>query len=443
MFLLILSFVLTLSEVESLAVKKSSEVEIAQEEFKSTEDIYKSKIFAFVPSLEITGYFPQIDYWYDEALYLGSPTPVEYWYKWMERVFKAELSMDIPFGGEASVIYSVLKKDETSDLYQDREFYRGDLIFQISQPILGTSSSWDEIKSLNRAVDIKKGKIELAKRKISREVRENYVSLFILDRTLSGIKEFGELAEKGMKELDFLRNNGVIDEKEYLLSKGKLGNLLLKKMETEEEMLEARENLEFLTGVDSFDLVEPSVPEVKGEPVPDIKFQLEETEYEIEGVKEEISQKKRKFIPYLNISGNYGLKGMNGEISAVTDLSRSSWGFSVGITVPIFNAPSYAELSSLYHNEKALTEQKKAFEKELEMEQKHLIHKEDRLKRKIVLAEGTYSASGRALKEISPELLSLKERLDLLEDYIEAMKAYQSALKELLVLDVNFEKRSE
>jgi len=443
MFLLILSVVLTLSEAESLAIKKSSEVEIAREELKSAEDIYKSKIFAFIPSLEITGYFPQVDYWYDETLYLGSPTPVEYWYKWMEKVLSAEFSMDIPFGGEASVIYSVLKKDETSDIYENREFYRGDLIFQISQPILGTSSSWDKIKSLERGINIKKGVIEQAKRKIRREVRGDYVSLFILNRTLYGIKEFGELAEKRMEELDFLRNNGVIDEKDYLLSKGKLGNLLLKKMEIEEEMLETRENLEFLMGIDSFGLVEPSVPEIKGKPVPEIKFKIEETEYEIEGVKEEISKKKRRFIPYLNISGDYSLKGMNGEINSVTDLSKSGWGVSVGITIPIFNAPSYAELSSLYHNERALKEQKKTFEKELEIEKKRLINKKDRLKRKIVLAEGTYRASEKALKEISPELLSLKEKLDLLEDYIETMNTYRSALKEIAVLDVSFEERSE
>lgn len=442
MLLLIVSIAISVSQVESLALESSSEIRSAQEELKGVEANYKGALFSFVPSINITGNIPSLSYYSDEIYYPSYPAPIDYWKRTNERLISTELSLALPFGGDASISYDVLKMGEFYNLYEDREYYEGNLTFSLKQPFLGTSSSWDQIKSLGRDVERAKRNLKKTERDVRRDVRRCYATIFVSEKIIKGIKEVGKLAEKGLEELEFLKGEGLIDEMEYLKSKGKLGLMLLKKMEIEATLRENREELKILTGLEDFIPQKPPRLDLKGlknEPVPDIVFQLKTTEEEISSLNEDISRKKRGFAPSFEISGYLGLRGRNGEMESIRMLSKNRWGVSIGVNIPILNPPSFLELSALKHEKNALLERKKSLERKCEMERENILYKQVELKKRLDIAEDTYKASERALKEIPPEMLPLSDRLQLLDDYIQVMKSYRSILSEVLVLEVNFE----
>ena len=271
---LIASFEPSIAQVESLALNMAPEIRIASEELDAAKAAYRSALLSFVPSLKTTAYVPSISYYSDELYYPSYPNPIDYWKRTEEKLIMLELSQCLPFGGDASVSYDVMKVGEFYNLYEDREYYEGDLTFNLSQPILGASASWDRLKQLRRTISKKTRALKRKKRDVKREVRRNIVNIFISEKLLEGMKAIGGFANRGLEELDFLRENVMIDETEYLISKGKIGRFLLKKMEIEEELREVREGLKLLTTVSNFTPKEIPIPDFSGEPAPDILFEL-------------------------------------------------------------------------------------------------------------------------------------------------------------------------
>ncbi|MCK4233018.1 TolC family protein, partial [candidate division WOR-3 bacterium] len=299
---LITSFEPSIADVESLALRESSEIRIASEELESAKAEYKAALLSFVPSIKTTAYVPSISYYSDEIYYPSYPYPIDYWKRKEEKLIITELSLSLPFGGDATVSYDLMKVGEFYNLYGDREYYEGNITFNLSQPIFGTSVLWDRIKQLRRGVGKKARELKKVKRDVKREVRRDIVSIFISEKTLEGINEMGELAERGLQELDFLRKKGVIDENEHLISKGKLGRFLLKKMEIEEDLRENKERLKLLTGLSDFSAAEIPIPDFSGESVPDIVFDLLTIRDDIMSIDDEISRKKRLFYPSFEVS---------------------------------------------------------------------------------------------------------------------------------------------
>ena len=442
MIIIILIFSLTLVEAESLAVKNAPEIKVMEEHLKAMDAEYKAILFSFSPSLYVKGNAPSVNYYSDEIYYPGSPTPIPYWQRYENRGGEIGISSSLPFGGKGGISYSLYKNGEFYNLYENREYYEGRLNFTLSQPIFGVSESWDRLKDKKREIQDYKFSLIKKKREILKEVIRNYVNLWVLYKERDLLKRISSSAQFSQGELDYLYKNNLMDRVEYLRAKQKYGLLVVEKMNIDLQYNETIFALKSLTGRDSIKVSEPEIHKIKGTPLPKEYFTLSHLILKRETYLTQRSQLKRRLLPSLDISLSLGLRG-KGSLDETKNLKKNTYGINIEVNIPLLSPPNYLDISGINHRingiNKEIEEMKKNIEfKKVEMEKKRVI-----LRKKIVVLKGSMEASQQILKSESLDYLPFHERLDIVNDYINAMKSYAETMKEYLELSTEFERLEE
>lgn len=435
-----ISMPLSLEQAESLAVMNSSEIIIAQQEILSAEADYTTALRRFYPTLYFTGYIPSITYSNEEINYPQYPAPIDYWKKTYQGIANLDLSLLLITGGNVSVEYQMQKVNEYSNLYQDESYYKGDLKFSVSQPIFGNFSPKNEMDNKKRILQREYRELEMTKKDIIKQVRRYFVDLVILIRAYETLETMTDLAERNLNENEFLYAEGYIDEEGYLRTKGKLGLIILNRMEMEYSIQEYKYRLSILIGIDDFKLMDVEFPSITGDPYPDQIYQLYNIEEDILTYEDRITEKKINSGPSLDIEGYYGLNGKDSSYSALYGIEENRWGVSVGVTIPIFDLTKGSEILSMDYQLASLIENKASLEREIEIERNYLLSRKDELITKYSVAYSTFQASEKVVQRMQVDMLSATEQLNILEDYINSMKYYGGILRDLWVLEVSFGK---
>ncbi|MBN1151288.1 TolC family protein, partial [candidate division WOR-3 bacterium] len=366
------------------------------------------------------------------------PEPLKIWTKTEEGVLGAHISALLPTGADAEVSYELSKVNQTSNIYQDENYYEGNVFFSLSQPILGNFLPRNEIKYYERKYERELRNLERTERNVLSSLRANYVDLYILQRSFQTFSSMESLASRQYGELEHLYRSGYVEEVELLRDQSRLGLIILKKLETDSKISECMEELTLLIGEDSFIAIEPEKPDFAGNIMPLAQYELENLEDDIEDAVYLLEKEKSNTGISLDLSGYYGLDGRDEETVALYDVEENRWGIAAGITVPIFQFSDRERIKALEYSLSALRERKAGAEEELETERRKIETDAQRLLVRLEIAKATFGAAEKALLRTPWEMTSPSEQLSYLQDYTDALEAYGAVLKELLVLDLNF-----
>lgn len=430
-------FSLSLWDAESLAVKNAPELVTMEENLKAMNEEYRALLFSFSPSLYVKGDVPSINYYSDDIFYPGSPYPIPYWQRYENRGGEIGISSSLPFGGEGSISYSLYKNGEYYNLYENREYYESRLNFSLSQPILGVSQSWDRIKEKKREIQDYKYSIMKKKREIIKNVIRNYVALWVITRERHLLKTISSSAQFSQERLDYLYKNNLMDRVEYLRAKQKYGLLIVEGMNLDSRFNEVVFTLKSLTGGDSIEVSEPDIPEITGSPVPDDYFVLCNLKSERKSYLWEKSQLLRNLLPSLDLSLSLGLRG-KGNTDDIRILKKNTYNISLSLNLPILSPPNYLHISGINHRICGINKKIEEMEKKIEFEKDEMVKKAEVERKKIKVLKGSLSASQQILKSVNLNLLPFHEKLDIINDYINAIKSYAETLKEFLELSTEF-----
>jgi len=429
---------ISLEQAESLAVINSSEIIIAQQEILAAQADYTTAIRRFYPTLYLTGYVPSLTYTNDEIVNPLNPTPIDYWKKTYQGVVDLDLSLLLITGGNISVTYEMQKVNEYSNVYSDESYYKGDLKFSISQPIFGNFSPRNDIENKKRVLERENRELEKIEKDIIKRVRRYFVDLVILSRAYETLEAMTDLAQRNLEENEFLYKEGFVDEEEYLRTKGKLGLIILNRMEMEYDIKEYKYRLSILIGIDDFTLIDVEIPDISGNPFPEQIYQLQRVDDDILNYEDRISEKSINSGPSLDIDGYYGLNGKDSSYSALYGIEENRWGISVGVTIPIFDLAKRSEILSMDYQLAALVENRASLEREIEIEENYLLSRKEELITKYSIAYSTFQVSEKVVQRMQIDMLSATEQLNILEDYINSMKYYGGILRDLWILEVSF-----
>jgi len=435
--LIVFIFSLSLCDAESLALKNAPELVTMEENLEAMNAEYRALLFSFSPSLYVKGNAPSVNYYSDDIYYPGSPYPIPYWQRYESRGGEVGFSSSLPFGGEGSISYSLYKNEEYYNLYENREYYEGRLNFSLSQPILGVSQSWDGIKEKKREIQDYRLSIMQKKREIIKNVIRNYVNLWVLKTERNLIRKISSSAQFSQEKLDFLYKNNLMDKVEYLRVKQKYGLLIVEGMNLDSRLNEAIFTLKSLTGLDSIDVSEPEIPEIAGSPVPDDYFALCHLESEKKSLLRQKSELLRNLLPSLDISLSLGLRG-KGDMEEAKILKKNTYNINLSLNLPIFSPPNYLHISGINHRIDGINKRIEATQKKVAFKKLEMVKKTEIERKKIKILKGSLNASEQILKSKNLDYLPFHERLDVINDYINAIKSFAETLKEFLELSTEF-----
>lgn len=443
LFNVLVSLVLSLSQAESLAVSNSYEMRAARERVLSARSQYKSQVYKFIPELSLTGYVPRISYASNYTNYPPFPEPLKIWTKTEEGVLGAHLSALLPTGADAEVSYELSKVNQTSNIYQDENYYEGNVFFSLSQPVLGNFLPRNEIKYYERNYERELRNLDRTERSILASLRSDYVDLYILQRSSETFYAMESLALRQFGELEHLYRSGYLEEVDLLRDQSRLGLIILKKLETDSKISQSIDELALATGEDSFTAVLPDVPVFTGEITPLVYYDFADMEDDIEDAVYLLEKEKSATGISLDFQGYYGLNGRDEETSALYDVEENRWGIAAGITVPIFRFSDRERIKSLEYSLSALRERKAGLEAEIAAQKRKIGADSQRLLVRFEIAKSTFEAAEKVLLRTPWDMISPAEQLSYLQDYTDALEAYGAVLKEMLILDLNFDKRVE
>ncbi|KQC15174.1 MAG: hypothetical protein APR63_04195 [Desulfuromonas sp. SDB] len=441
LFLVLCSAInLSLPQAESLAVVYSSEIQSAHHQVLNAHTQYRAEVLKFFPKASITAYLPTVTYSQEEVNYPAYPNPIDYWKRTEQGIVTVDVSMLLPVGGNISVSYDLTKINEISNLYEDERYYQSSLTLNISQPLWGSISPYSSIRTGNNAYLKSVRNYQKTTRNVLRNLRSYYIDFYIYQRVYQHVDTMVKLAQRQIDEIEYLYQQGYVDDIELLQNEGKLGLMILKGMEIESEINQLKDKINLIIGIDQFNLAEPKIPEFNGEIKPDIWFELQDIQAELEDLNQQIIDNRRENGPSLEVSGYYGFRGREEEVQAMyEEFRKNRWGVSVGINIPLLDLPSRRQVQSLEHLRDAYQERENSYRRELNIEITRIRSEKEKLLVKLQLARTTFLASEKVFLESSVLDLSASEQLEILEDYTDAMEYYGSVLKELYLLDINFE----
>lgn len=436
--MLVLVLSLSLSLAESLAVENSPEVRIALSQYQEKILEYRAELFDFFPSLSLKLEFPDVSYYSDERYYPVYPEPIYYWQRFEQKLFSAGTEVILPFGGSGSILYTLLKRSEFYKLYKDREYYEGELEFDINQPLFGVSMKWDALKEKRIAVEMAKRNLERAKRDARKSVRRAYIRACVFERCIKTIINAKEKLNLSLDEIEYIRARGLIKEEDYYRSRSQYISLLIAIDEVQEIIDEAVENLRLFTNLDTFTLSLPPIPDTTREPLPDSYIELEDVLAEIEIASMEYSRAKRSLFPSLNFSADLGLRGRGEELEDARIISRNRWDLSVSLNIPIFSLSKIHTFFARRKGMEGLNIKKTELERKVEIDRRKM---KDKLKRLILREELAHEACKLSLSSIMsiPEgLTDPSEKIKRMKEVVDNYRTWEGVLEELFILDVDF-----